>query len=59
MRALFKYLEGCHTDEGLDLFSILPECRTWNNGLKLQETKFLLDIRKNFLTVSMTMEPIT
>ena len=23
--ALFKYLKGCHTEEGQDLFSILPE----------------------------------
>ena len=25
--ALFKYLKGCHTEEGQDLFSIIPECR--------------------------------
>ena len=35
MIALFKYLKGSHTEEGQDLFSILPECRTQNNGLKL------------------------
>ena len=51
MIALFKYLKGCHTEEGQDLFSILPECRTQNNGLKLQEARFRLDIRKNLLTV--------
>ena len=51
MIALFKYLKGCHTEEGQDLFSILPVCRTQNNGLKLQEARFRLDIRKNFLTV--------
>ena len=34
MIALFKYLKGCHTEEGQDLFSIPPECRTRNNGLK-------------------------
>ena len=51
MIALFKYLKGCHIQEGQDLFSILPECRTRNNGLKLQEARFHLDIRKNFLTV--------
>ena len=51
MIALFKYLKGCHTEEGQDLFSILPECRTRNNGFKLQEARFQLDIRKNFLTV--------
>ena len=47
MIALFQYLKGCHTEEGQDLFSILPECRTWNNELKLQEARFQLDIRKN------------
>ena len=34
MISLFKYLKRCHTEEGQDLFSILPECRTQNNGLK-------------------------
>ena len=34
MIALFKYLKGCHTEEGQDLFSILPECRTRNKRLK-------------------------
>ena len=51
MIALFKYLKGCQTEEGQDLFSILPECRTRNNGLKLQEARFQLDIRRDFLTV--------
>ena len=34
MIALFKYFKGCHTEEGRDLFSILPEGRTRNHGLK-------------------------
>ena len=34
MIALFKYLKGCHTEEGQDLFSIHPECRTQNHGFK-------------------------
>ena len=51
MIALFKYLKGCHTEEGHNLFSILPECRTRNNGFQLQEARFHLDIRKNVLTV--------
>ena len=51
MIALFKYLKGCHTEEGQDFFSILPEGRIRNNGLKLQEASFHLDIRKTFLTV--------
>ena len=37
MIAHFKYLKGCHTGEGQDLFSILPECRTRNNGLKYRK----------------------
>ena len=49
--AFFKYLKGCHTEEGQDLFSIIPECRTCNNGLQLQKARFRLNIRKNFLTV--------
>ena len=52
MIALFKYLKGCHKEEGQDMFSIIPECRTHNNGLKLKEARFRLNIRKNFLTVT-------
>ena len=40
MITLFSYLKGCHTEEGQDLFSIIPECRTHNNGLKLREARF-------------------
>ena len=29
MIALFKYLKDCHTEEGQDLFSIIPECKTY------------------------------
>ena len=49
--ALFKYLRGCHTEEGQDLFSIITKCRTCNNGLKLKKARFWLNIRKNLLTV--------
>ena len=34
MIALFKYLKGCHTEEGQDLFSIHLECRMQNHGFK-------------------------
>ena len=51
MIALFKYLKGCHTEEGQDLFSIISEYRICNNGLKLKNARFWLNIRKNFLTV--------
>ena len=33
MIELFKYLKGCHTEEGQDLFSIISEFKTCNNGL--------------------------
>ena len=51
MITLFKYLKGCHTEEGQDLFSIIPECRICNNGLMVQEARFELNIRKNALTI--------
>ena len=44
--SFFKYLKGCLMEEGQDLFSIIPECRTHNNGLKLKEASFQLNIRK-------------
>ena len=47
MIALFKYLKGCHTKEGQDMFSIIPKCRTRNKGLKLKEARFWLNIRKS------------
>uniref|UniRef100_A0A8D0DX11 Reverse transcriptase domain-containing protein n=1 Tax=Salvator merianae TaxID=96440 RepID=A0A8D0DX11_SALMN len=49
--AVFKYLKGCHSAEGLALFSVVQEGRTRNNGMKLQGSRYRLDIRKNFLTV--------
>ena len=45
MIALFKYLKGCYTEEGQDLFSIILSCRTHNTG----SSKRKPDIRKNFL----------
>ena len=51
MIALFKYLKGCNTEEEQDLFPIIPECGTRNNGLKLKEARFCLNIRKNILSV--------
>ena len=34
MIALFKYMKGCHTEEGQDLFSILPECRIMGSSYR-------------------------
>uniref|UniRef100_A0A670JAM0 Reverse transcriptase domain-containing protein n=1 Tax=Podarcis muralis TaxID=64176 RepID=A0A670JAM0_PODMU len=51
MIAMYKYIKGCHIEEGERLFSAAPEKRTRSNGSKLQERRFHLNIRKNFLTV--------
>ena len=48
--ALFRYLKGCHREEGAHLFLAASEGRTRTNGYKLQERRFRLDIRKKFLT---------
>ncbi|KAF7254154.1 Deleted in malignant brain tumors 1 protein [Varanus komodoensis] len=50
--ALCKYLKDCHKEEGQYLFFVMPECRIWNNRLKLWEVRFQLDIR-NGMTVGM------
>ena len=59
--AFLMYLEGYHTEEGQDLFSITPECRTQNSGLRSQEVRFWLNNRKKCpdCLSSATMEPIT
>uniref|UniRef100_A0A803T676 Alpha-1,4 glucan phosphorylase n=1 Tax=Anolis carolinensis TaxID=28377 RepID=A0A803T676_ANOCA len=52
MIAMYKYVKGSHREEGESLFSAALQTRTqWNNGFKLQERRFHLNIRKNFLTV--------
>ena len=33
------------------MFLIIPECRARNNGLKLKEARFQLNIKKNLLSV--------
>ena len=45
--ALFKYLKDSHTQEGQDLFLIIPDCKTCNNGLKLQDFTDLLTEQYN------------
>uniref|UniRef100_K7EY15 Reverse transcriptase domain-containing protein n=1 Tax=Pelodiscus sinensis TaxID=13735 RepID=K7EY15_PELSI len=51
MIAVFRYLKGCHKEEGENLFILASIDRTRSNGLKLQQGRFRLDIRKKFLTV--------
>uniref|UniRef100_A0A803T570 Reverse transcriptase domain-containing protein n=1 Tax=Anolis carolinensis TaxID=28377 RepID=A0A803T570_ANOCA len=51
MIAMYKYVKGRHREEGASLFSAALQTRTRNNGFKLQERRFHLNIRKIFLTV--------
>uniref|UniRef100_A0A7M4ERI5 Ig-like domain-containing protein n=1 Tax=Crocodylus porosus TaxID=8502 RepID=A0A7M4ERI5_CROPO len=47
----FKYLKGCHKLEGKHLMSLAAESRTWTSDLKLQQSRFKWDVRKNFFIV--------
>ena len=51
MIAVFQYWKGCHREEGIDLFSIIPEGRRRTNEWKLIRGRSTLEIRRNFLMV--------
>ena len=51
LRAAFQYLKGCYKKEGDRLFSRVCGDRTRENGFKLKEGRFKLDIKKRSFTV--------
>jgi len=60
LTVVFQYLKGAYRKDGENLFSKACCDRTRNNGFKLREGRFRLDIRKKLITVGggETLEPV-
>jgi len=50
----YKYLKGGCQEDGARLFPVVPSDRTWGNGHKLKQSKFHLNMMKNFWTLRVT-----
>lgn len=51
VRALFKYLKGCHMEDGTDLFATAFERRTRTNGKHCKRRDFDWISEKKFLMI--------